>query len=122
MKQKHRPFHLGLTLLVLAGCYLAVCGVSACLLGRANRREPEQSVSTSGSSPTSTLPLVQGPPQAQEAQTARTLALATLPPRDLADLASRLQENRDLVGVRELPEPAETPAVSDYVRGNRKTF
>ncbi|MEJ2208305.1 MAG: immune inhibitor A [Anaerolineae bacterium] len=110
------PLYLGLAVLSLACCYLAICGATGFFLGRAGSETPGYELSGTHQDPTPAQPPVQRPPLPLEAQTARVLEGATLPSRDLAELAQRLQGQ---------PLPRSTPTIPDpppYALGDRETF
>lgn len=103
-------------MLASACCYLAICGAVGFFAGRSDSTWSGQDLAQSSPEPTPALPPLQREPLPIEVETARALAEATLPPRDLAALAGRLQGNLKLQGVADAPTP------QDYALGDRETF
>ena len=122
MQQKRWPIYLAAGLLVAFCFYVLTCGVMGFALGRASSNgEGFQDASQpaeieSGEEPVPIATLDQRPPVPIEEETARLVEAATLPSRDLLDLAHRLQG---------LPKPyaVATPAVvPEYDPGDSVTF
>ena len=112
------PLCLALALLALACLSLALCGAGIFLLGRLDPASFGPGPGPAALDPTPAQAPVQRTTLPIEADTARALARATLPPRDLLDLGRRLQDK---------PAPPATPGVEattapGHALGDRETF
>jgi hypothetical protein len=107
---------LGIGLLVITCCYFVICGATGYFLGRSGALDNNTSSAVNPSEPTPALTPVQRPPDPIEYETARILAAATLPERDLMDLAHRLQ---GLPNPFALPTPTNAP---EYELGDSMTL
>jgi len=122
MQQKRWPIYLATGLLVAFCFYVLTCGVMGFALGRASSNgDGSQDASrpaeiASAEEPVPIATLDERPPVPIEEETAHLVEAATLPSRDLLDLAHRLQG---------LPKPyaVATPAVvPEYDPGDSVTF
>jgi hypothetical protein len=89
VKNKRWMIYLGLTLALIACCYLVACAALGFFVGRSGARSETPAMSEMQPSPTA--PPLQRLPRSDEKETARSLGQAGLPARDQEELAVRLQ-------------------------------
>jgi len=122
MKRNRWPIYVGIGLSIFLCLYLLTCGITGFIVGRTSARQAEAkdvapAVEISpDQEPIPIATLVPRPPVPVEKETARILEKATLPQRDLLDLARRFQ---GLPESYALPTPSVAP---DYQVGDALTF
>jgi hypothetical protein len=100
--------YLGLTLALMACCYLAACAAFGFFVGRSGARSENRAISESQPSPSA--PPLQRLPQSAEEETAQKLRKTVLPMRDQEELAVRLHGRpKPAAGVGEALPPEYAP-------------
>jgi immune inhibitor A len=103
-------------LAVILCCCLLACGVAGYVAWRAMLEQANSYLPPLSSEPVPPAALLLRPPTAAEQETARQLAQAELPTRDLIDLAHRLQGLPVSAGELKLTQPP------DYALGDQQVF
>ena len=104
------------SLVVILCCCLLACGVAGYVTWRAMEEQANSYLPPLSSEPVPAADLLPRPPSTAEEQTAQQLAQVDLPPRDLIDLAQRLQGLPASAGELELTRPP------DYAPGDELVF